>query len=177
MIGFIPLWEYEGRGAAVDRVVDGESFANNCGLKNGDVIIRANDVIIDKMEDLDSFKKTVKRGDSVTMIVERKGSEVELRGKLPEIDRFPLFDYKKASGLVRAKAVSNRVEIETSRVDRLRILVNPELFRPAQKLTVIVNGEIKHDQLVIPDIAFMLRHFIEHRDRSQIYMAEIPIEL
>lgn len=177
VIGFMPLWEYEGEGVAVDRVADEETFAASAGLESGDVITRANQMDIIDMEDLDKFKTSVSRGDSVRLIVKREGEEVELVGQLPEVDHFSLFDYKRESGLVRARAVANRVEIETSRVLRLGIRVNPELFNPDHKLTVVVGGQTRYDQLVEPDLDFMLRSFLENRDRSQIYIAEIEIRV
>ncbi|MBD3382303.1 MAG: PDZ domain-containing protein [candidate division Zixibacteria bacterium] len=175
VIGFMPLWEYEGEGVAVDQVVDEETFAASAGLESGDIIIQANQADIVKMEDLDNFKRTVNRGDSVNLIVLRNGEEVELSGQLPEIDHFPLFDYKRESGLTRAKAVANRIEIETSRVLRLGIRVNPELFNPDHKITIVVDGQTRYDQVVEPDLDFMLRNFLENRDRSQIYIADVEI--
>jgi len=40
-----------------------------------------------------------------------------------------------------------------------------------------VNGETVFDGRVTPDVGFLLRNFLETRDRRLLYVAEIPVSV
>ena len=67
--------------------------------------------------------------------------------------------------------------VEASLLGALRILVHPDMFRLDQNVVVTVNGKVVRDAPVTPDVGFLLRNFLENRDRRLLYVAEIPVTL
>jgi pimeloyl-ACP methyl ester carboxylesterase len=175
IIGFVHDDSYEGKGVKVDRVVEQETLARRVGLQPGDVIVKGNTTDIGSIDDLDSFKTGLKRGDTVELVVEREGQRLKLRGTIPEPESYYVFKREKPSAMARVRASANRIDIETSRVGAFRILVHPDMFRLEQNLIIRVNGEVVYDKPVKPDIEFLLRNFLENRDRKLLYVAEVRI--
>ncbi len=64
-------------GVLVNSVEDNGAAAK-AGLKSGDVIVKVGDKTIASMKDLNAAKKSYKAGDTVTITVNRAGSEQEL---------------------------------------------------------------------------------------------------
>ena len=72
---------------------------------------------------------------------------------------------------------ASRIDIEASRVGALRVLVHPDMVDLDRNLTISVDGDVVYHQRVDPDVRFMISDFLENRDRSLIYVAEIPLSL
>mgnify|MGYP006280000459 CR=1 FL=1 len=176
-IGFHPDYEAETDGVLVASVVEGDYPANEMGLLAGDVIVDADGMSLTTVEDLDAWKATVSRGDEFVMTVERDGERVELSGALPDISNYLLFKRDRPSGMVRALASANLVDLETSRVGRLRVLVHPGMFNLDEPITVVADGDTAFHGVVEPSVAYMLEASLENRDRELIYVAEIPVDL
>lgn len=100
-----------------------------------------------------------------------------LRGRIPEPENYYVFKREQPSAIARVSFSANRVEIEASRVGAFRILVHPDLIRFEQNLVVRFNWRVVYDARVKPDIGYLLRNFIENRDRGLLYVAEVKIEL
>ena len=58
--------------------VEEDGAAKKAGIQSGDVIVKVGDKTISSMSDLNAAKKGYKAGDTVTVVVNRKGTEVEL---------------------------------------------------------------------------------------------------
>jgi len=69
------------------------------------------------------------------------------------------------------------VDVEASRVGAFRILVHPDMFRLDRSVVVTVNGETVRDAPVTADVGFLLRNFLENRDRELLYVAEVTVTL
>ena len=69
------------------------------------------------------------------------------------------------------------MDIETSRVGALRVLVHPDLIRLEENLVVRVNGDTLFNGRVEPDLEFLLGNFLENRDRRLLYVAEVKLTL
>ena len=176
-IGFQPDYDFEGPGILVGVLSDGDYPARNIGLKAGDVIVKADDARTDSLPDLNEWKATVERGDAIEMAVLRDGEKVVLRGELPEAAGYFIFKRDVPSAAVRAGFAANRIDVRTSRVGAFRVLVHPDMVSLDQNLVIEVNGEVVHDDIVRPDLKFMLENYLENRDRSLLYVAEVAIEL
>ena len=100
-----------------------------------------------------------------------------LHGRVPEPTNYLVFTRDTPSGLARVSYSANRVNVEASRVAALRIFVHPEMIRLEENLVVRCDGEVVFDDLVEPDVEFLLRNFIENRDRRLLYVAEVTVEL
>ena len=46
-----------------------------------------------------------------------------------------------------------------------------------QSLVIEVDGEVVFDDIVRPDLEFMLENYLDNRDRKLLYVAEVVIEL
>jgi hypothetical protein len=174
-IGFMSDDGFEGEGVRVDRVVE-DTPAEEMGLADGDVIVKGGGMTIAGMEDLLEFKAGLSRGDAFELTVRRGEGTKVLAGKIPEPANYLVFKREVPSGLVEASCHRNRIEIESSRVGALSVLVHPDLINLDRSLTITWNGRVVYDKLVKPDLEFAIRNFIEHRDRRLIYAARISLE-
>jgi pimeloyl-ACP methyl ester carboxylesterase len=176
-IGFQPDYDFDGSGIRVGVLSDGDYPARNIGLVAGDVVVKADDARMDSLPDLDGWKATVERGDRFEMTVLRDGARVVLRGALPEPAGYFIFKRDVPSAAVRADFAANRLELATSRVGSFRVLVHPDMVALDQNLVVVVDGEVVFDELVEPDLEFLLSNYLDNRDRSLLYVAEVVVEL
>jgi enterochelin esterase-like enzyme len=176
-IGFQPDYEFEGRGIRVAVLSEGDYPARSIGLRPGDVIIRADRARVGSLPDLDAWKHTVERGDAFEMTVERDGEEVVLAGELPPPAPYLVFKREVPSAAARVSFAANRVDVETSRVGAFRVLVHPDMFDLGQDVVIVADGIEVFRGRVQPDLEFMLRNYLDNRDRKLLYVAEIPIEL
>jgi predicted esterase len=176
-IGFQPDYEFEGPGVLVGVLSDGDYPARNIGLKAGDVIVKADAARLDSLPDLNDWKGTVERGDAFEMTVLRDGEKIVLRGELPEAAGYFIFKRDVPSAMVRADFAANRLEVETSRVGAFRVLVHPDMIVLDQNLVITVNGEVVFDELVEPDLQFLLENYLKNRDRELLYVAEVVVDL
>lgn len=176
-IGFHPDWDYEEPGVKVDRLAEGESAARSMGLMSGDVIVAVDAAVVDSLAGLDEWKRGVERGDEFDLTVLRDGDRVTLHGRLPAVANYLIFKREAPSAKVEVSFSANTVDVKASRLGGLHVLVHPDMFRLEENLVIRVNGEVVHDAAVRPDLEFMLRNFIENRDRKLLYVAEVAVDL
>jgi len=176
-IGFVPGDNEGVDGVHVGRVIENDCLANRCGLLTGDIIIKAGTMPIRNLDDLSEFKVGLKRGDEVAMTVKRREDQIILKGSIPEPENYLLFERNKPSAIAKADYASNRFYIKTSAVGVLRILIHPAMVNLNQDVIIKINNEVVYNNIVSPDINFMLRNFLANRDNSLLYLAEIKIVL
>ena len=174
-IGFMADDAFEGEGVRVGRVVE-ETPAEDMGLAEGDVIVKGGSMPIAGMDDLVRFKAGLGRGDAFELTVRRGEGITVLGGAMPEPANYLVFKRELPSGLVKARYLANRIEIESSRVGALSILLHPDMVNPDSNLSVIWNGRLVYDDRVTPDLEYMIRNFAENRDRRLIYAARLSLE-
>jgi len=175
-IGFMDNDSFEGPGVKVDRIVDGDYLARRVGLQADDIIIKGDDKAINTIDDLTAFKSGVKRGEAVTLTIIRNSEEKILEGSLPEPSRYFIFKREKPSAMARVTSCANVVNVESSRVGAFRIMVHPEMFRPGDNLIVINNGDTVFNAPPEIDMEFLLRNFLQHRDRKMLYISELKFD-
>lgn len=176
-VGFHPDYDFEGPGIRVESLSDGDYPARSVGLMAGDVIVSADAVRIDSLANLNEWKERVSRGDAFSLEVLREGEELTLGGTLPGPSAYFIFKRDAPSAAARVDYAANRIDVETSRVGAMRFLVHPDMISMGEKLVISVDGEVVHDAPVEPDVEFMLRNFLENRDRKLVYVAEVAVEL
>lgn len=174
--GFVYDEGYAGEGVLIDTVIE-ESPAEEAGLSPGDVLIRGNDAEILSADDIYLWKEDMALGDEFEMTVLRDGVELTLKGRIPEPEEYDVFTYETPSALAEAVIDGNAVEVTASGVKAFRILVLPGMFDLDAPVIIRVNGEtIYEDYRVEVDIDYMLRNFLENRDRKAAYIEEIKVE-
>jgi hypothetical protein len=57
-----------------------------------------------------------------------------------------------------------------------RLFLHPDLINFDEPVTVTVNGCTLFDAKVTPDIGFLMRNFLEHRDFGRIFVAELVLD-
>lgn len=172
--GFYPGDGEEVSGIPVDGIVE-ESSAEEMGIMEGDLIIKCDDFEIENMEDLNEFKGTLNRGDEYSLTVLRDGVEKVLNGELPPPENYYLFKRERPSGMAIVERIANTFYVETSRVGAFRVFISPETVNLNEKIRVVVNDEVLYDEVVEPDLEFMLRDFVENRDRRMLFISEITV--
>jgi len=174
-VGFFPDESHEGDGVLVGGLSEGDTAARDMRLEPGDVIVAGGGRPIRTTDDLYDYKTTLERGGPMSLTVVRGDRRLLLEGRLPEPGAYNCFKRELPSGLARASFSANRVDVEASRVGAFRILVHPDMFRLDQNVVVTVNGKTVRDAPVTPDVGFLLRNFLENRDRRLLYVAEITV--
>lgn len=176
-IGFFPDQEYRGEGIKIGGLAEGDTLASGCGLKTGDILVRAGTVDILKMDDLDRWKGTVKRGDGVSFTVKRGEMTLEVSGQIPETQNYYIFTRTAPSGRIDAVFSGNTFLVATSRVSSFSLFIHPDQVNLDKKIEVIVDGELKFCDFIKPDLGFMISNYLEHRDRKLMYVARLDINL
>jgi hypothetical protein len=82
-LGTIPDFAFSGKGCRLSGVVPG-SPAKECGLREGDIIVRIGDNEISSLKDLSEALKTLAPGDRVTVTFMREGKEQTAEAVLVE---------------------------------------------------------------------------------------------
>jgi predicted esterase len=172
-IGFMPDSSQET--LKVESVVE-KSYADTIGLKPGDIIVEAAGMTVGSLADFDVAKHGANRGDRFDMTVMRDGERVELKGILPAGDLYYLFGRTVPSAAVKALQSGNIISIEGSRVGAIKILVFPQQLNLNKNIQILYNGELVFDEQVKPDVAFILRNYLLHRDKTLLPVAEINLE-
>jgi predicted esterase len=173
-IGFMP--ETASSGVRVGKVLD-ETFAAKIGLVADDVIIGVNQSKIETLKDLDVAKEGVKRGDQFDLTLMRGAEKIELKGRLPEVELFNLFMRNAPSAKIIARQIGNSVSITGSRAGSLRLFIHPDQFNLAENIVVTYNGTVVFNDIVKPDLSFMLENYLLNRDRKMLPVAKISIDL
>lgn len=176
-IGFIPDSDFQGPGIRVAALVQGDFLARRIGLKAGDIIVKAGALKIINADDLAKFKNSIRRGDQVELVVKRGTDEVALSGQMPSKRSYYLFKRVQPSALARVAFSANKFDIESSRLGAFRILLHPHMINLNRNVIINVNGKEVFNGPVKPDIRYILRDFLENRDRKVIYINEVKIKL
>jgi predicted esterase len=176
-IGFMPDDGFAGPGVRVASIVEGDVLARRLQLAAGDIIVKANGVDIKSMDDLIKFKTTIRRGDPVSIYVRRGQEEIILKGNMPASRNYYIFKREQPSAQARVSFSANIIDIETSRVGAFRVLIHPEMINLKQKLVINIDGKKVFDKIIEPDLSYLLRDFVNNRDRKVIFVNEVRIEL
>jgi poly(3-hydroxybutyrate) depolymerase len=173
--GFYP-GESEGAGVPVSGVVD-ESPAAEAGLAEGDVIVGIAGKAVNDVDDVNAWKEAAARGDAFTLRVKRGDAELTLEGRFPPAENYLIFKRERPSARAEATVAGNCVDVRGSRLGAFTVYVHPDMFNLDENVTITVDGDVAFDAKVKPDAAFMLRDFLERRDRKALYVNAVRIDL
>ncbi len=176
-IGFIADYGYDSGGVKVEGVVEGNYLANLIGLEANDIITGGNGVAIDSAADLNNFKTTLRRGDSVELTVRRGEEVIALKGALLEPEKYFVFKRDVPSAKAVVTATANMIDVKASRVGAFTVFVHPDMFNLKHNIVIRVNNQVVYDAKAEPDIKYMLENYLLNRDRKLLYVNEIGVEL
>ncbi|WP_222843481.1 alpha/beta hydrolase-fold protein [Roseivirga misakiensis] len=93
-----------------------------------------------------------------------------------EVDK-NAFDLPRKSGKIVAKYEDNTFYIKTSAIKTFTINISPEMVDHSKRVKVYLNGKKYFNDKVDYDSNFMIENFERNRDRSQVWVNQIKIEL
>ncbi len=173
--GYFPDRNFSEKGDHVLKV-NKNSLAEKMGLKKDDIIIKFDGKNVEKSNDIYKYKSQTSRGEKVTLTVLRNNKEILLKGKFPEAVHYEAFHYGKISGAVKAKYFGNEFDIQTSRVGEICLYINPKMINMEIPVIVNINGrEVFHKKIGF-DKEFMLKNFMENKDRKALWANKIVLE-
>lgn len=173
-IGIMPKQTHGGVG--VRRITPG-SYAAKAGLHPGDLIVKAGNITVAGLSDLDAAKAKLKRGDFLEIAVLRGSDTITLQGHLPPPEFYYLFSRGAPSAAIRATQAANRFFISASRVKKLHLYLFPQQIDFQRPLRVEVNGREVFNQQVRPNPTLLLAEFCRNRDRQLLPLARIELSL
>ena len=71
----------------------------------------------------------------------------------------------------------NRIVLTSEHVRRLRILLHPRMVDFQKDVTVVANGTVVFQGMVVPDLAGMLTLVREFDDRGRVFHAAIDVAI
>lgn len=152
-----------------------DGYAEQVGLRPGDVVRRAGGRPISSSFSMRDAKDSARCGSRFDFVVSRSGREITLPGTLPQPEMYYLFERDVPSAAVKAVQKGNLVTLDGSRVARLQILVHPDQFDLDRPLKVVYNGRCLFDGMVKPDPLFILKNYAACRDRKAIFAASVDL--
>ena len=90
---------------------------------------------------------------------------------------YGMFPKRHPSGRVEARREGNTVELRTSGIRRLTLLLSPDEFEFDEPILVRANGIQAFEGVVQPSVATMVRWAARDRDRTALFGVELPIEV
>lgn len=90
------------------------STAKEMGAKQGDIVLKMGDVELKHPYDSYRYLAQKKAGEATSLLVERDGKQIELKGQfLPAYD-YEVFERRSPSAKIRAQVIGNVLHMETS---------------------------------------------------------------
>jgi predicted esterase len=166
--------QYQGeeRGFEVAGVEPG-SIAQSIGLRQGDKLMMLGEEAVITNTDIANVMNRQLAGEPLTAEIIRDGEPLSLECTLPEIPVIYRRDLPTAE--IAVQASGNIISVRTQSVGSFRILVSSAMFDLSQPIRVACNGDNVFDDIVQPDLAFMLKQWLDDRDRSAVFEGVIKI--
>jgi hypothetical protein len=174
VFGFYPDETHEGEGIRIDKTVD-STFVALAGAQDGDIIIAVEGDSVTGMHVINDYKATKRRGDSGAFTVLRDGKIIELKGHFPPPTVYDLFRREQPSTRAKASFSANQFRIEQMQLGAFTLYIHPHMVQAGQTVRVFVNDSLYFEEMVEPDISFLLSNFLEFRDRELLYVNRISI--
>ncbi|WP_299250177.1 alpha/beta hydrolase-fold protein [uncultured Lacinutrix sp.] len=87
------------------------------------------------------------------------------------------FDFPRQSGKIKASYSNNEFRLETSRIKSVNITISPEMVDLNKAIKVYINGKLYFNNKIGYNRSFMLGNFNRFKDRNQLWINFIPIEI
>lgn len=175
--GFFYDETYTGQGIRIASLLESEeeTFCMKAGLQSGDILLQADKTILKSIDDLNAYKSTIKRGDRVTLVIERDQQRKKIKASMPKPTQYDLFLIE-PSGKVNATRLGNTLTVDSSNVSQMTVYLHPRLITFDKPITITVNGRTLFEEECQPNIEYALRDFLDRRDRTVVYAGEITLE-
>lgn len=155
--------------------VEPASIAHSLGLKQGDKLVLLDGQEIVSNIDVTDVMSRQLPGATLTAEIIRNGERLQRECVLPQIPVIYRRDLPTAA--IGAQVSGNTISLQTQRVGSLRIFISSGMFDLSQPVRVINNAEDVFDDIVQPDLEFMLEQWRRDRDRTTIYEGFIEIAI
>ena len=93
-----------------------------------------------------------------------------------EVDK-NAFDFPRKSGKIKAEYDNNTFRIETSNIKSFAINISPEMVNLKKKVKVYVNDQLYFNDKVKYNKRFMLQNFEDIKDREQVWVNSINLDI
>lgn len=93
-----------------------------------------------------------------------------------EVDR-DAFDFPRKSGKVKAEYGGNVFQLKTSNIESVAINISPEMVNLKKKVKVYINGKLYFTEKIKYNREFMLQNFEENKDREQVWIDQIKLNI
>jgi hypothetical protein len=177
MFGFIPDETYEGIGVRVEKVVGDSTLCAILGIQEGDILVKLGENRIINLDDVNQYKENKECGDSAHITILREGNELSLSGVFPGPTIYDLFRREKPSARGEVYYRGNTFSIRSSQLGGFTIYIHPEMVKLDQNIVIELNGKQVFDKRVTASPEYILRTFLENRDRELLYVNEISVIL
>jgi hypothetical protein len=87
------------------------------------------------------------------------------------------FDFPRKSGKIKSEYDNNIFRIETSSIKSFSINISPEMVNLKKKVKVYINRKLYFNQKVKYNREFMLQNFENNKDREQVWINHIELEI
>ncbi|WP_218701178.1 hypothetical protein [Olleya sp. HaHaR_3_96] len=87
------------------------------------------------------------------------------------------FDFPRASGKIVTDYEANQFTVTTSRIGAFSIAISPEMVDLNAPVRVVLNGALVFDKVLTYDKQFMLEQWHANRDRSQLWVNYIHVNV
>ncbi len=151
------------------------SAAHLMGIKNGDQILRIDDLPVLTQQDIGAAMVGKEPGDPVEVELVRDGETIVLTGIIPAADL--IYTRNAPTASIRATADGNSIDVSVSHVGHYTLFISSEQFDLSQPITVTTNGDVTFSGIVQPDLRFMLEQAAQDFDRTTVYEAKIGIDV
>ncbi len=147
------------------------SVAEVMGMKEGDVITKIDGKKCGNLDEVNAVLRTKGAGKEISVTVDRAGSEVTMKG------RFPPLEKDSPAGRVQGTWTAGSIDVKTNNVKRLTLRIAPEMLDAKGEVRVKVNGKEAFKGKPAGDVALMLEHFEQTRDRGWPFVWEIKVDV
>ncbi len=172
-----PDGKYEGPGVRIDKIVGDSTLCALAGMQEGDVIIKLGNTPVNTLDDVNRYKEGKKCGDIAQIVAFRDGQILEFEQRFPGPIKYNLFTRGKPSARIEGHFSGNTFSFKTSQVGVFSIYIHPDMVQLDQNIVVKVNGKRIFDERVTASPEFILRNFLENRDRESLYLNKITLRL
>jgi predicted esterase len=173
--------KFKGPGLRISQVPAG-SLEEKAGFQANDVIVKFEGEDIKSIQDLnkiylDKIFPNKKSGDSLSGEYERGGKTFPFTLQTAKVARQPIYKRDKPSGAIDVRVEGNRIAVKVRNVAKYTLLIDRQHFDLAKPIQVLTNGKESFNEIVKPDLRFILTLAAEDNDPFNVYCGRIEIEV
>jgi predicted esterase len=173
--------QFKGPGLRISKIPAG-SLEEKAGFQANDVIVKLEGEGVKTVQDLntiflDKIFPKKKSGDSLSGEYERGGRTFPFTLPTAKPERQPIYKRDQLSGAIDVRAEGNRIAVKVRNVAKYTLLIDRQQFDLNKPIQVLTNGKESVNEIVKPDLRFMLTQAAEDNDPSTVYCGRIEIEV